>query len=451
MTKGAVYNEIDPVAAAWIRELIKQGHVAPGDVDERSIKDVSADDYRGYCQAHFFSGIAIWSYALRQAGWPDDEPVGTGSCPCQPFSPAGKGLGFEDPRHLWPDWLRVIDEARAQGQRWAYRLLGEQSSAAGHWLDLVRTDLEGRAYAFGAVDIPAAGFEQGPHIRQRLYWVADADDTERWADLAPGHVADWPQAGRIESYGEPGAGRPDRGLDNLPGIGWGKEHPFPGRFAERDREERSRARLNDASHAHGLGHASSSRGGWDARTVPGTETPSYREGGPDGRLAHELGAPGADRGLADDDDDDGRLPERSECDGRPLGGSDREAPLGSDPGGRGEDIGLGVAPECGWAGIRREPEHEEPMPTDEGFAPHVDRWGAIRIPGPEVGGSLRGCDWLLCHDGRIRPVESGAFPLVASNSARVGLLRGYGNSLDAETATAFVSAYMEAASLKGVV
>ncbi|MEQ1653255.1 MAG: DNA cytosine methyltransferase, partial [Hyphomicrobium sp.] len=70
---AAYYNEHDPFAAAWLRNLIAAGHIAPGDVDTRSIEDVTPDDVRGYTQAHFFAGIGIWSGAARAAGWPDDR------------------------------------------------------------------------------------------------------------------------------------------------------------------------------------------------------------------------------------------------------------------------------------------------------------------------------------------------------------------------------------------
>jgi DNA (cytosine-5)-methyltransferase 1 len=169
---GAYYNENDKAAAAWLRELIKAGHIAPGDVDERSIEDVLPAELRGYAQCHFFAGIGGWAYALRLAGWPDDQAVWTGSCPCQPFSAAGKGGGFADERHLWPAWHHLISECRPAV------VFGEQvaSRDVGPWIDLVHDDMEALGYAFGAVPFPAASLG-APHIRDRLYWVADAGGT----------------------------------------------------------------------------------------------------------------------------------------------------------------------------------------------------------------------------------------------------------------------------------
>jgi len=171
---GAYFNEIDPYAAQWLRNLIAAGHIAPGDVDERSIVDVHPDDLKGYAQCHFFAGIGGWSVALRLAGWPDDRPVWTGSCPCQPFSGAGKRTGFSDDRHLWPVWRDLIRECSPPV------VFGEQveGPAARDWLDRVHADLEASGYAFGAAVLPAASIG-APQGRHRTWFVADADDAGR--------------------------------------------------------------------------------------------------------------------------------------------------------------------------------------------------------------------------------------------------------------------------------
>lgn len=163
----AYYNEFDAKAAAWLRELMAEGLIAPGDVDERSIVDVTATDLVGYAQCHFFAGIGGWSYALRLAEWPDDEPVWTGSCPCQPFSVGGRQLKTLDSRHLWPQFRRLIRQCRPA------TVFGEQvASAAGRvWFDGVRANLEALAYVVGGADLCAAGVG-APHVRQRLYFVA---------------------------------------------------------------------------------------------------------------------------------------------------------------------------------------------------------------------------------------------------------------------------------------
>jgi len=166
---GAYYNEIDLNAAQWLRNLIAAGHIADGVIDTRSIEDVQPDDLRGFTQCHFFAGIGVWSYALRRAGWTDDRPVWTGSCPCQPFSAAGAGDGFADERHLWPAFCHLIAECNPSV------VFGEQvaSKAVDPWVDLVHADLEALGYAFGCIAFPSASVG-APHIRDRLYWVADS-------------------------------------------------------------------------------------------------------------------------------------------------------------------------------------------------------------------------------------------------------------------------------------
>jgi DNA (cytosine-5)-methyltransferase 1 len=165
------YNEFDPKAAAWLRELINQKHIPEGIVDERSITEILPHELTQYTQCHFFAGIGGWSLALQLAGWPADRPVWTGSCPCQPFSSAGKQLGDKDERHLWPAFFNLIRECRPDV------VFGEQVASAINkgWLDGISSDLESENYACGAAVLGAHSVG-GPHIRQRLYWVGDSFD-----------------------------------------------------------------------------------------------------------------------------------------------------------------------------------------------------------------------------------------------------------------------------------
>jgi len=349
MTPAAYYNEIDPFAAQWLRNLIAGGHIAPGEVDERSIEDVTPDDLRGFTQCHFFTGIGVWSHSLRLAGWPDDKPVWTGSCPCQPFSAAGKGDGFADERHLWPHFFHLISELRPQ------HVFGEQvaSGNANTWFDLVQTDLEGMGYAFGLVPFAAAGVG-APHIRERAYWVAESVSEQcqkLLSGLAKGNGA---EGGRASAKPSGFCGAGCMAYSNH-GISDEGEALRTGRNA-----------VLDGSSANRLGNANVTR----------------LEG---------------------------------------LGGNDCSA---------------------GWEGQ-----------AGPATAP------GVHMRALEVNGFWRDADWLLCRDGKWRPVEPGTFPLVdgaaarlgrvepgvarVASSNRVGRLRGYGNAINAQAAAEFIRAYME--------
>lgn len=297
---AAYYNEHDPYAAQWLRNLIAAGHIAPGEVDERDILDVRPSDLAGFTQCHFFAGIGGWSHALRLAGWPDDRPVWTGSCPCQPFSAAGKGKGFADERHLWPAFHWLIEQSTPPV------VFGEQVASPDGlvWLDLVSADLEGAGYAFRAADLCAAGIG-APHIRQRLYWAARLEHAagDGWVER------------RAESVGRRAAG----GCSAL--------------------------RMDDAIRAGLEGFAGHGSGGNEPGRIYASAIGSTAE----------------------------------------TGGAD--------------------------------------------------------APGP-VNGHWSNADWLWCRDGRWRPVESGTFPLATGIPARVVRLRGYGNSINAEVAAAFVRAVL---------
>ena len=205
------YNELDLNAAEWLRNLIAAGRLPDGEVDQRSIEDVTPADLRGYTQCHFFAGIGGWPLALALAGWPTAKPVWTGSCPCQPFSTAGRHGGEADKRHLWPEFQRLIAECRPPV------VFGEQvaSKAGKAWLSGVRTDLEALGYGVGCADLCAASVG-APHIRQRLWWVADAQRS-RLMDATP-HNGEHTQEGRPQW---------DAPLDQRePSQGCGDESPW---------------------------------------------------------------------------------------------------------------------------------------------------------------------------------------------------------------------------------
>jgi DNA (cytosine-5)-methyltransferase 1 len=191
------YNEFDPYAATWLRNLISAGYLPKGEVDERPIQEVTATDLVGFTQCHFFAGIGGWSLALKLAGWPEDRPVWTGSCPCQPFSCAGKRKGFADERHLWPVFHALIGKCRPP------TVVGEQVASKDgiEWLDTVCADMEASGYAVGSVVLPACSVGAF-HLRYRTWWVADCQNR------------DIRRAGeRIE--GEP---MPDRGRCSVDGL-----------------------------------------------------------------------------------------------------------------------------------------------------------------------------------------------------------------------------------------
>ena len=291
------YNEIDANAAQWMRNLAAAGEIPPGEVDERPIQKITGSELAELRQFHTFAGIGGWPLALRLAGWPEDREVWTGSCPCQPFSAAGKGGGVSDPRHLWPDFFRLIAECRPG------TIFGEQvaGKAGLGWLDGVFADLEGEGYTCGAV-VMGAHSVGAPHIRQRIYWVAD-----RW--LAKDAPSDGRRGRRDgDTTGDDGQVQA-AGLRAAGGLADNDEPGREERGAERERgsEERSRTRPTDNgdSATRGLadddderlqdgrqGRAEQNRGPvtpWsDYRIVPCTDGKARRTGARVFPLAHGL-------------------------------------------------------------------------------------------------------------------------------------------------------------------
>lgn len=200
----AYYNEFDPKAAQWLRQLIANGLIMDGIVDDRSIIEVTPDDLKGFTRHHFFAGIGGWELALQLADWPIDRPVCTASLPCQPFSVAGAQKGKEDERHLLPHFIELVKQCNFQ------TIFGEQvPGAIKHgWLDDLCLEMEREKYTVGAIVLTAAG-EGAPHIRQRLYWVADSSAT------------------RLQGHG-----RPEQAMYNQARNGGRTGRTFPGNLRE---------------------------------------------------------------------------------------------------------------------------------------------------------------------------------------------------------------------------
>lgn len=238
------YNEFDPYAAQWLRNLIAARLIPDGYVDERSIVEVRPDDLAPYAQCHFFAGIGGWPLALQLAGWPVDRTVWTGSCPCQPFSCAGRRRGTADARHLWPEFFRLIEQRRPP------TVLGEQVASKDglQWLDGVFADLEGADYACGAADLCAASVG-APHIRQRLYWVAH-DTSERCGeagaavDRSSERVGECGNADRLADACSPTSERRTGGLPAAQ-AGIGGSGAFDGSMPERFADGSEADRLAD--------------------------------------------------------------------------------------------------------------------------------------------------------------------------------------------------------------
>jgi DNA (cytosine-5)-methyltransferase 1 len=259
MIARALYNEIDRYACAWLSNLMDAGEITPGKIDDRPIQELSPDDVRGYERVHFFAGIGGWDIALDLAGW-GDRSVWTGSCPCQPFSAAGKGKAGDDERHLWPAWASLIRECRPG------TVLGEQVEAAigWGWLDLVFADLEAEGYACGAAVLPACGVG-APHIRNRVWFVADANGVDafhkRQGEAPSTDEGAEPRGAELRSAGHCAA----RGVaDAERGATERRGHDVAGPPGDVEGEARERQRLRADAGPSGVlgGLADAVRPGW---------------------------------------------------------------------------------------------------------------------------------------------------------------------------------------------
>jgi site-specific DNA-cytosine methylase len=385
MKPRAYYNDTDEYCCNWLANLMLAGLIPEGDIDQRSIRDVTPGDLRGYTQCHFFAGLGGWSNALRRAEWPDDRQVWTGSCPCQPFSVAGKQKGFDDERHLWPAFAKLIAERRPSV------VFGEQVTGASAWLNFVRSDLEALDYAVGAMPIQAASAD-ADHFRDRYFFVADSaqqqqhrswgtrnrsaeytnngrsvladdDDAKRRPESAGGNDVSRQAPERQQGHGDIGE-RGDRML------------------ADRDREHESAERLQRSGEQCGAGRDQEHNG----RALPNNNNIGSQE--PFG----VTGNFGAERAAA--------------------AGSDLRAMVHGSGDGWGER----------WA------EHEF---RRRGFSAAV--------------ANIADRQYLECPDGKWRRLPPPRVRWLGIGvQSRVAKLRAIGNAIDPRPASAFIKAFMEA-------
>jgi len=433
---AAYYNEIEPYAAQWLRNLIDKNLIAKGDVDERSICDVAPEDLRGYAQCHFFAGIGGWGRALRLAGWPDDRPIWTGSAPCQPFSVAGQQKGQADERHLWPVFFGLIRACRPPV------VMGEQVAAAvgKDWLDGVSSDLEGIGYATGAVVVPACAVD-APHRRDRLWFVADASNDR--AGRVSGSSAergrysvDAGAEGVRQGDGQAVSGGPvSRGegivADANPSE-WGPLNSPRGRvageYALPQRQEDSGGSL-----AGGEGHVANADD--HGRQTGRGDDQAARHGDP---VAAAGGSDGGDVADAARERGHGRRDTAGASGGAGVeaGGSlVANAAIRADIGSQSRASVGSVASGDGAGDARLVADADEP-----GSQGRV----VLRERGDERSAWSDGVEWAIGADGKSRRVKSGVRLLAYGVPARVGKLRAYGNAIVPQVAAEVIGAYLDA-------
>lgn len=461
---AAIYNDTERFACDWLQHLMDAGQIMPGKIDDRSIADLSPDDLAGYERVHLFAGVGGWDLALQLARW-REGPVWTCSCPCPPFSQAGKRQSCQrcaganlvwcprrtgycicadcghawlaDGRHLWPEAWRLIARCRPA------RVFGEQVASPDglEWLAGVRASLEIISYAPWGTDYPAAGVG-APNIRQRIFWLADAD----------GGLA---RHGHLQSSGQHGQQPQDSRALRLANTGCAslqrefghREDERPNRALEGEGHQRERGWL----HA-GLGRAA---GGVADTAEQGRGEQPGRDAGADGRPASESGRLRDFGGMADRSGD-GRRKERPHDGGIAAGDRSKGRSAGSLPGSEPDRLVDAEHPrlerhsgyghnsgEPGW--LEAKSGRSAAAASAAGFwsefdIVHCTDGKARRIPQSPL---QRLADGL--PDGLVRGGFAGAegFPLAEGAGNRVGRLRGYGNAINPYAAARFIRAWRE--------
>ena len=435
-----------------------EGWITKGDVDERSIEDVQPNDIAGYDRLHFFAGVAVWDYALNQAGWGRGE-IWTGSCPCQPFSSAGAGAGQKDIRHLWPVWIKLISACQPD------IIFGEQVSSAlvlgkatNESLQNLRAEFTGSGI-LQAYRGDSASILQGLSSYSRqgaLRGIGQGGDHGKISpvqgnteDYAAGELPDYRsktarqeerhtlQLGRSQSGNSRGDKRRGvpviRDLFQFDGEASmeqpivGQNNPGTGIYTG----ECSSSFVFSERHDARLGAGDGSSGNGGVVKKQGVKDDERRTSGADNAESNEE-AGGAWVDLVFSDLEASGYA----CAAVAFPSSSCGAPHIRD---RlywvGDSISKGLEGLAGDGELYGRKETSRPTATS-GFQPEPGK------PGP-TNGFWAEADWLRGQDGLWRAVEPGTSPLADGTPSRVGRLRSYGNAINAEAAKAFIESYLE--------
>jgi len=129
--------------------------------------------------------------------WRGKIDILSGGFPCQPFSTAGKRMGKEDERHLWPEFFRAIREIKPR------YVVGENVRGFLNWsdglvLEEVYADLESEGYEVQTFVLPAVGIN-APHRRDRVYIIAHANSDAGRSGSSEGGRTECEASGNGES------------------------------------------------------------------------------------------------------------------------------------------------------------------------------------------------------------------------------------------------------------
>ena len=183
-------------------------------------------------QLRLLDDAPCWSDARTFDGlpWRGVVDIVIAGYPCQPFSDAGKRLGEDDPRHLWPHVARIVSEIAPP--------LCLFENVPGHvslGLDIVYRDLRRLGYRFEA-GLYAAEEVGASHRRKRFFGLAYAEYLTRGTERRP-------QPRRRQKGGEKQKPVPGGSCGDRDGTGLEDAKGKPRRLGEQGRAQ--------DRHAHG--------------------------------------------------------------------------------------------------------------------------------------------------------------------------------------------------------